>query len=154
MGRATTQSLRMSDCKEGHTFLVSCWSFPGWKTLLTYLFRLCFNQCNASLHLGSSKHSAYFQNPPSHSLLLTLWSFLLLGRSDNQIVVSSRCCFPNVYVMTISHLSQEWYTISLVVLCLPPAALALLHPLVCIRFPAFTRDLPAVPIAMHPSIRP
>ena len=26
--------------------------------LLTYLFRLGFNQCNASLHFGSSKHSS------------------------------------------------------------------------------------------------
>ena len=29
------------------------------KLFLTYLFRLCFNQCNASLHFGSSKHSHF-----------------------------------------------------------------------------------------------
>ena len=126
--------------------------------LLTYLFRLCFNQCNASLHFGSSKHSAYFQNPPSHSLLLTLWSlfFFLWWFWYPNLFVSSRCCFPNnSYVMTISHIQQEWYTISLVV-HLPTnfAALYPLHPLVCIRFPAFIRDLPAVSTAKHPSVLP
>ena len=39
---------------------ICCSMDMGWP-FLTYLFRLCFNQCNASLHFGSSKHSAYFQ---------------------------------------------------------------------------------------------
>lgn len=45
--------------------------------LLTYLFRLCFNQCNASLHFGSSKHSCNFENPPSLSFCSGLYSYLI-----------------------------------------------------------------------------
>ena len=39
---------------------------------LTYLFRLCFIQCNASLHFGSSKHSllALKKTPPSLTYVL------------------------------------------------------------------------------------
>ena len=98
--------------------------------LLTYLFRLCFNQCNASLHFGSSKHSAYFQNPPSHSLLLTLWSLishlvLLIPKS----FVSSRCCFPKFLCHDHkSHIARVVYY-SLV-------ASARMHPISCI-YPRF-----------------
>ena len=43
--------------------------------VLTYLFRLCFNQCNASLHFGSSKHSCNFEKktqtkPPNNRFVL------------------------------------------------------------------------------------
>ena len=38
--------------------------------LLTYLFRLCFNQCNASLHFGSSKHSLISKPLPPSTLVL------------------------------------------------------------------------------------
>ena len=31
-----------------------------------YLFHLCFNQCNASLHFGSSKHSSNFKHVETH----------------------------------------------------------------------------------------
>ena len=46
--------------------------------LLTCLFRLCFNQCNASLHFRSSKHSSYFQKPILPLLVaMGLWSHVL-----------------------------------------------------------------------------
>ena len=125
--------------------------------LLTYLFRLCFNQCNASLHFGSSKHSAYFQNPPSHSLFddfMISYYFPMVVLVPN-IFVSSRCCFPNdSYIQIISHKQQGWYSISLVV-HLPTnfaACRTPMHPLVCIRFLAFIRDSPAVSTAKHPSV--
>ena len=40
--------------------------------LLMYLFHLCFNQCNASLHFGSSKHSSNFQTPTLPHLILSV----------------------------------------------------------------------------------
>ena len=50
--------------------------------LLTYLFRLCFNQCNASLHFGSSKHSCQKQSCLADAsgcmwLLKIAWSALI-----------------------------------------------------------------------------
>ena len=108
--------------------------------LLTYLFRLCFNQCNASLHFGSSKHSAYFQNPPSHSLLLTLWSLishlvLLIPKS----FVSSRCCFPKFLCHDHkSHIARVVYYFTgspfAYQLCsIVPTAFARMHPISCIH---------------------
>jgi hypothetical protein len=47
--------------------------------LLTYLFRLCFNQCNASLHFGSSKHSSVSKTlPPSPWVNMLVFSSGLL----------------------------------------------------------------------------
>ena len=38
--------------------------------LLMNLFHLCFNQCNASLHFGSSKHSCFSKSEATSSIFL------------------------------------------------------------------------------------
>ena len=53
--------------------------------LLTYLFRLGFIQCNASLHFGSSKHSSNSKNPPT----LNLYVHASLGL----LIIFLICCF-------------------------------------------------------------
>ena len=58
--------------------------------LLTYLFRLCFNQCNASLHFGSSKHSAYFQN-------WKYFSFTALFHCFNTGFTQQQPCFGSYF---------------------------------------------------------
>ena len=50
--------------------------------LLTYLFRLCFNQCNASLHFGSSKHSCCKKTAAlrvQHGFCVSFWAFFFLA---------------------------------------------------------------------------
>ena len=110
--------------------------------VLTYLFRLCFNQCNASLHFGSSKHSAYFQNPPSQSLLLTLWSlffFLMVV-----LVPKSFCFFSLLFSQQFLCHDHKSYTARVVYyftgspfayqLCsIVPTASARMHPISCIH---------------------
>jgi len=73
-------------------------------SLLTYLFRLCFNQCNASLHFGSSKHSASFQKLETLFPLQPWFVASTLGSLNNSLVlalifclaslVGSQPCFP------------------------------------------------------------
>ena len=61
--------------------------------VLTYLFRLCFNQCNASLHFGSSKHSfSNFITLPTHYLLLFQLNF-----SVSIIVSTVRLSIPSTF---------------------------------------------------------